>query len=227
MKKIITLLITLLLCMSFAGCATQEKTDPAKADAKTVKEVTVYLSEDKLVIPDYELAEDEVAKFVTEDGVEVKVDGADDLADGSYELEVTQVVDGKDVTNTMVVVLGEDAAEPAPADTPADEPSASGKKEFNWNVEINGVMYTPENIHDSDVDTSIAYVKGVFGDNVKYSLETIGAGWDLFADIDGVVVDSGSFGNDCAAIVKLREIWKSGSHITVYSSPAVKDACGL
>ena len=227
MKKIITLLITLLLCMSFAGCATQEKTDPAKADAKTVKEVTVYLSDDKLVIPNYELAEDEVAKFVTEDGVEVKVDGTDDLADGSYELEVTQVVDGKDVTNTMVVVLGDDAAEPAPSDTPADEPTTSGKKEFNWNVEINGVMYGPDEIAKADVDTSIAYVKGVFGDNVKYNLETIGAGWDLFYDLDGVVVDTASFGNDCDAIAQLRAIWKAGGHITTRVSAVAEEACGF
>ena len=227
MKKIITLLITLLLCMSFAGCATQEKTDPAKADAKTVKEVTVYLSEDKLVIPNYELAEDEVAKFVTEDGVEVKVDGTDDLADGSYELEVTQVVDGKDVTNTMVVVLGDDAAEPAPADAPTEEPTSSGKKEYNWNVEINGVMYTPDNIADADVDTCIAYIKGVFGENVKYSLKTIGAGWDIWADIEGVVVDGASIGNDCETIRKLCAIWKSGSHISVDFSPYVADSCGL
>ena len=131
-------------------------------------------------------------------------------------------------TTSEDVFVEENKSDSTDTKTPAEEKNeTAAKKEFNRNVEIDGVMYTPENIADADVDTSIAYVKGVFGENVKYTLKIIGAGWDLFADIDGVVIDSASFGDDCEAIIKLREIWKSGSHITVHSSSTVEAGCGL
>ena len=146
---------------------------------------------------------------------------------GCSKQEETQPVKQEDTTSEEVSVE-ENKSDASDSETPTEEKDdTTSKKEYNWNVKINGVMYTPENIAEADVDTCIAYVKGVFGENVKYSLKTIGAGWDLFADLDGVVVDAASFGNDCETIRKLCAIWKSGSHISVDFSPYVADACGI
>ena len=165
MKKIIISLITLLMCLSFAGCSKkQEETQSAKEEETAAEEAPVE----------------------------------------------------------------EEKSEPVDNDAQAKETEdAADKKEFNWYVEIDGVTYGPDEIAKADVDTSIAYIKGVFGEDVKYSLETIGAGWDLFYDLDGVVIDTNFFGNDCDTIAKLRKIWKAGGHITTRVPPAAEDACNF
>ncbi len=157
-----------------SGCS-EQKAEPADTDEKTVKEITVHMSEDKLVIPEYELAEDEVAKFVTEDGKEVKIDLADGLTNGSYEMEVTYVEDGKDVTENMVVILGE---EPSTDNPSADEPtsSATDKASLSWgdpgygDVEINGVVYGFNDLNDMDWDTSIAWAEAVYSNKRGYEV---------------------------------------------------------
>ena len=127
---------------------------------------------------------------------------------------------------TEEAAVEEETSETAETETPdEDSEDTAAKKEYNWYVEIDGVTYGPEEIAQADVETSIAYIKGVFGEDVVYSLETIGAGWDLWYDLDGVVVDTNSFGNDCDTIAKLRKIWKAGGHITTRTPPAVEDAC--
>ena len=223
MKKILVVLITLLVCFMFAGCTkakdAEAPSDPVveKPEPKTS---VVYLINDTLYLSDDALGENLV--YTLEDGTPIEIV----IADNKETAKVTYTKDDKTVSDDVAVVIDtKEAIEKVIKETPVEEEPPVEK--YNWNVEINGVMYTPENIHDADVDTCIAYVKGVFGEDVKYSLETIGAGWDLFADLDGVVVDAASFGNDCEIIRKLCAIWKSGSHITVDFSPFVADACGI
>ena len=223
MKKILVVLITLLVCFMFTGCTkakdAEAPSDPVveKPEPKTS---VVYLINDTLYLSDDALGENVV--YTLEDGTPIEIV----IADNKETAKVTYTKDDKTVSNDVSVVIDtKEAIEKVIKETPVKEEPAGEK--FNWYVEIDGVVYGPDDLVDIDVDTAIAYIKGVFGPDVKYSLETIGAGWDLWYDLDGVVVDAASFGNDCETIAKLRKIWKSGSRITCRNSPFVNDACGL
>ena len=230
MKKLYTLLSIIMILFSLCACASNN------SSSKTVKVITVVFGEDgTLYVPNDELSGADEVVYKLEDGTEVSIITEEDLTvTGEHKAEVSYVKDGQEVKHEVKVMSDtkENLIKDNPSEEKTEDDSAKvgdgniedGHNSINWNVTVNGVTYGPEEIVNTNLETSLEWLKQIFGDKLSYTTR------ELYSDgvfRDGIVVHSSTFDDDCSALEILVGIAKKGGFITSDASDRLFEACGL
>lgn len=225
MKKIIVVLLALCLIL-ITGCS-EQKVEPTKTDEKVVKEVVVVIGEDGTVyVPNEDLAGADEVVYKLEDGTEVNIVTDSDLSvSGEYSAELTYVKEGETVTQSVLVLSDtKEHIDEVVSSTLEVDTYATSESGFNWYVDIDGVVYGPDEIAHTDLETSIKWLEKVYGDKLSYFIGEV--------ETDGVfrnaaIVNSSTYDSDCENMRMLISIVKKGGYITVKGSDSLYNACGF